>query len=238
MGVGCARGRVLRRGRIDPRSCRGHEVARRCARRARRRSEHGRGRRADSVEWRYDAERHVISGSPPLGTQLAKARATRRCSRARSTAPMARRSSAGQEIGSSSAIRRRAGRRRPTRTRRSKHCRAEGRDRRHRGVHDAAGERVLVEARNVIAKSRGVPRTDGRVRRSRDRVRHAGEARRAARPGDARDQRAASGLERWGTDNPTGMAHDHIAVVATGTTTIARFAATTPAPTVPRTRRS
>lgn len=32
-----------------------------------------------------------------------------------------------------------------------------------------------------------------------------------------------AGLERWGTDNPTGIAHDHIAVVATGTTTIARF---------------
>jgi pimeloyl-ACP methyl ester carboxylesterase len=32
-----------------------------------------------------------------------------------------------------------------------------------------------------------------------------------------------SGKERWGTDNPTGMAHDHIAVIATGKTTIARF---------------
>lgn len=32
-----------------------------------------------------------------------------------------------------------------------------------------------------------------------------------------------AGQERWGTDNPTGMAHDHIAVVATGTTTIARL---------------
>lgn len=32
-----------------------------------------------------------------------------------------------------------------------------------------------------------------------------------------------AGLERWGTDNATGIAHDHIAVVATGTTTIGRF---------------
>jgi pimeloyl-ACP methyl ester carboxylesterase len=32
-----------------------------------------------------------------------------------------------------------------------------------------------------------------------------------------------AGLERWGTDNATGIAHDHIAVIATGTTTIARF---------------
>ncbi|HUS29254.1 MAG TPA: hypothetical protein VMZ53_12120 [Kofleriaceae bacterium] len=31
------------------------------------------------------------------------------------------------------------------------------------------------------------------------------------------------GLERWGTDNANGMAHDHIAVIATGKTTIARF---------------
>ncbi len=32
-----------------------------------------------------------------------------------------------------------------------------------------------------------------------------------------------AGLEIWGLDNPTGWAHDHVAVVATGTTTIARF---------------
>ncbi|MBV8757952.1 MAG: hypothetical protein JO257_11770 [Deltaproteobacteria bacterium] len=32
-----------------------------------------------------------------------------------------------------------------------------------------------------------------------------------------------AGLEQWGTDNPTGIAHDHIAVVATGTMQIARF---------------
>lgn len=31
------------------------------------------------------------------------------------------------------------------------------------------------------------------------------------------------GLERWGGDNPTGIAHDHIAVIATGTTTTPRF---------------
>jgi dienelactone hydrolase len=32
-----------------------------------------------------------------------------------------------------------------------------------------------------------------------------------------------AGLEKWGTDNPTGMAHDHVGVVATGQMTIARF---------------
>ena len=32
-----------------------------------------------------------------------------------------------------------------------------------------------------------------------------------------------AGLERWGNDNPTGMAHDHVGVLATGTTTILRF---------------
>src|SRR6188508_2658091 len=32
-----------------------------------------------------------------------------------------------------------------------------------------------------------------------------------------------NGKERWGLDNPTGMAHDHIAVVATGTISIAQF---------------
>ena len=31
------------------------------------------------------------------------------------------------------------------------------------------------------------------------------------------------GLERWGNDNPTGIAHDHVGVVATGKMTIARF---------------
>src|SRR5262249_30344119 len=32
-----------------------------------------------------------------------------------------------------------------------------------------------------------------------------------------------AGLEKWGTDNRTGMAHDHVGVVATGRMTIARF---------------
>lgn len=32
-----------------------------------------------------------------------------------------------------------------------------------------------------------------------------------------------AGLEIWGLDNPDGLAHDHIAVLAAGTTTIARF---------------
>jgi hypothetical protein len=31
------------------------------------------------------------------------------------------------------------------------------------------------------------------------------------------------GLERWGNDNPTGIAHDHVGTIATGTITIARF---------------
>jgi dienelactone hydrolase len=38
---------------------------------------------------------------------------------------------------------------------------------------------------------------------------------------DAMGPRA--GLEQWGTDNPTGIAHDHVGVVATGTMQIARF---------------
>jgi len=32
-----------------------------------------------------------------------------------------------------------------------------------------------------------------------------------------------AGLERWGNDNPTGIAHDHVGVIATGQMTIARF---------------
>jgi len=32
-----------------------------------------------------------------------------------------------------------------------------------------------------------------------------------------------TGLEQWGTDNPTGIAHDHVAVVASGTMQIGRF---------------
>ena len=32
-----------------------------------------------------------------------------------------------------------------------------------------------------------------------------------------------AGLERWGTDNPTGIAHDHVGVLATGHMTIVRF---------------
>lgn len=32
-----------------------------------------------------------------------------------------------------------------------------------------------------------------------------------------------AGLERWGNDNPTGIAHDHVGVVGTGTITVVRF---------------
>jgi len=32
-----------------------------------------------------------------------------------------------------------------------------------------------------------------------------------------------AGLEQWGNDNPTGMAHDHVGVIGTGQMTIARF---------------
>jgi hypothetical protein len=32
-----------------------------------------------------------------------------------------------------------------------------------------------------------------------------------------------AGLERWGNDNPTGIAHDHVGVIGTGEMTIARF---------------
>jgi hypothetical protein len=32
-----------------------------------------------------------------------------------------------------------------------------------------------------------------------------------------------AGLEHWGNDNPTGIAHDHVGVVGTGTITIVRF---------------
>jgi hypothetical protein len=32
-----------------------------------------------------------------------------------------------------------------------------------------------------------------------------------------------AGLERWGNDNPTGLAHDHVGVLGTGEMTIARF---------------
>jgi dienelactone hydrolase len=32
-----------------------------------------------------------------------------------------------------------------------------------------------------------------------------------------------AGLERWGSDNPTGIAHDHVGVIGSGTITIVRF---------------
>ena len=32
-----------------------------------------------------------------------------------------------------------------------------------------------------------------------------------------------TGLERWGNDNPTGIAHDHVGVVGSGTITVVRF---------------
>ena len=82
---------------------------------------------------------------------------------------------------------------------------------------------VLIKARNVIANTAAVPAPTLAFDNAALIFDSTTELN--ALLGQAARETAGprNGLERWGRDNPTGMAHDHIAVVATGTTTIARF---------------
>src|SRR5262249_26567784 len=82
---------------------------------------------------------------------------------------------------------------------------------------------VLVKARNVLGNSGAVPAPtltfdDAALIFDTDAKLNALLGQAARHTSGLR-----TGQERWGADNPTGIAHDHVAVVATGTTTFARF---------------
>jgi pimeloyl-ACP methyl ester carboxylesterase len=175
-------------------------------------------------EWRYDEERHVISGSPVMGTQL------REGTRYAAVLTSAVKSADGSPIFGAKELGL-LDESPPARWKTTAEAYAhiktfpalEGRI---TGITVFTTQRasdVLVAARNAIANVAVAPaptlafddpaivfdtpvKLDALL----------GQAARAT-------SGSRSGQERWGTDNPTGMAHDHIAVVATGTTTIVRF---------------
>jgi dienelactone hydrolase len=175
-------------------------------------------------EWRYDTTRRVIAGAPAIGTQL------REGTRYAAVLTTDVRSANGAPIYGAAELAR-LDRDPPARWQSTAEAYAELRTlpelkSRIAGIavfttQDASD--ALVKARNVIGNVSVVaapqlgftdtalifdttPELDALLGQAR---RHTSGPR--------------TGQEIWGADNASGIAHDHIAVVATGTTTIARF---------------
>lgn len=175
-------------------------------------------------DWRYDRERGVIAGSPAMGTQL------REGTRYAAVLTTDVRGSDGQPVYGAFELARLA-HDPPARWRTTAEAYAELRalpelKSRIAGLAVFTTQHAsdaLVKARNAIANTSAVPPptlTFGDPALVFDTP-----AKLAALLGQARRHTSGprAGLEEWGTDNPTGIAHDHVAVIATGTTTIARF---------------
>jgi pimeloyl-ACP methyl ester carboxylesterase len=175
-------------------------------------------------EWRYDSERQSIVGVPALGTQL------REGTRYAAVLTKDVKGLDGEPIYGAFELAR-LDNEPPTRWQTTAQAYKDLRTIRELTTRIAGlavfttqrASDVLVKARNVIANTGAVPRPTLAFNDAA--LIFDTNAKLTSLLGNAtRDTTGArAGLEQWGTDNPTGMAHDHIAVVATGTTTIARF---------------
>ncbi len=174
--------------------------------------EHG---RVIAMDWRYNAERGVLAGSPQSGQIL------REGTRYAAILTIAIHDSTGTALRRSDALDSLA---KHTRWRTTADALAEL-DTDHRIAAIAVfttqhASAPLLAARNALAAapaptlSFGNPGIIFRGTPALDRL--MGQATRAI-------DGPRAGLERWGNDNPTGIAHDHVGVVASGSMTIARF---------------
>ncbi len=176
-------------------------------------SEHG---RVIAMDWRYDAERAVLAGSPHAGSVL------REGTRYAAFATTALRDASGAEIDRSPALDQLA-----------RHPRWQTTAEALTELDASAGEIAalatfttqhasapLIAARTAIASLPPPELTfpDPAViftsAAQLDSI--LGQATRAT-------DGPRAGLERWGNDNATGIAHDHVGTIATGEITVARF---------------
>ena len=170
------------------------------------------------MDWHYDRRSPACSPARPRAARCcARARATPRSSRPRSPTTHRRGDRARGELDGAASRRARSladDRRRTPRARRRP-------DRGHRRVHDPARDRAarrrarhvrrappnrpsaFADPAIIFAGTAALDRLLGQATRATDGPR--------------------AGLERWGNDNPTGIAHDHVGVVGTGEMTIANF---------------
>lgn len=175
-------------------------------------------------DWRYDSDRHVIIGSPAVGSQLREG--TRYAAVITTDVHSADGSPVfgAYELGK---LENDPPARWQSTAESYKHIKTfsqlSGRIAGITVFTTQHASDVLVNARNVISNTAAVPKAtiefaDTALVFDTQQELDAlfGEATRAT-------SGPRAGQERWGLDNPTGMAHDHIAVVATGTTTTARF---------------
>jgi pimeloyl-ACP methyl ester carboxylesterase len=175
-------------------------------------------------EWRYDVARNVIAGAPAIGTQL------REGTRYAAVLTTDVKGANGAPVYGAAELAR-LDVDPPARWHTTAEAYTELRaipDLRSRiaGIAVFTTQRasdVLVHARNVIANISAVPAPELRFTdlalifdtpQALDVL--LGQARRHS-------SGLRAGQEIWGADNPSGIAHEHIAVVATGTTTVPRF---------------
>lgn len=175
-------------------------------------------------EWRYNDERHVISGSPAMGTQL------REGTRYAAVLTTGVRSADGSPIFGAKELglleENPPARWQTTADAYMRVKALPALEGRIAGITVFTTQRasdVLVSARNAIANTAVAPVPT--LAFADPAIVFDTPAKLDALLGSATRVTSGprTGQERWGTDNATGMAHDHIAVVATGTTTIARF---------------
>ncbi|MBA3393869.1 MAG: hypothetical protein H0T89_14570 [Deltaproteobacteria bacterium] len=170
-----------------------------------------------ALDWRYDPERRVLAASPASGVVL------REGTRYAAFITTALRDADGEPIRRASALDSLAKHPRWQTTAEALAELDSGRADRIAGIAVFTTQHAtapLVAARNAMfaAPAPTLTFADPAVifagRAALDRM--MGQATRAT-------EGPRAGLERWGNDNQTGIAHDHVGVVATGTMTIARF---------------
>ena len=170
--------------------------------------------RVIAMDWRYDADRGVLAGSPQSGQVL------REGTRYAAFVTTAIHDGSGAAIRRSGALAELA---RHDRWRTTADALAELDDGRLAGIavfttqHASApllAARAMLETLPAPTLTFANPALIHRGTPAIDRI--LGQATRAT-------DGPRAGLERWGNDNPTGIAHDHVGVIASGELTIARF---------------
>lgn len=177
-----------------------------------------------AFDWRYDAERGVVAGAPAMGVQLREGTRYAAVITTDVRGPDGAVLFASHDLG-------RVVQDPPARWRTTSEAHAEivrllGDSKRIAGLAVFTTQEAsdaLVKARNAVANTAAVPAPT--LMFDDPALIFDSESELDALLGQAARETTGprNGLERWGADNPTGIAHDHIAVVATGTTTVAVF---------------
>lgn len=175
--------------------------------------------RVIALDWRYDPERRVLAGSPASGELL------REGTRYAAFVTCALRDARGERVEPAAALSALGGASPPRwqTTAEAYHALSATLDERiaalavfttQRATAPLLAARAALDAEPVPALAFERPALIFAGATALDRI--LGQATRAT-------DGPRAGLERWGNDNPTGLAHDHVGVIATGSLTTVRF---------------